>query len=226
VNVSVSAPSIQSSKRKSFSIETRLRNMSELSEMTQEATKDSEQKDEQHENVVEQLRKQLAEAVKQKNESEKKAADYLDKLQRLQADMENIQKITRRQIETVTSQASERLLVKLLPSLDALRQAVKIAYSNDSLPRDEIAAGLKMLEEQLAQVLETEGLEEIPAEGKSLDPELHEVVSYTETADMPENSVLEEVRKGYKLNGKVIRPSLVVVSKKPKAPEPPEDKSD
>ena len=194
--------------------------------MTQEAIKNSEEKNEQHEDVVEQLRKQLEDAVKQKNESEKKAAAYLDKLQRLQADMENIQKITRKQIETVTSRASERLLVKLLPSLDALRQAVKMVYSNNSLPRDEIAVGLKMLEEQLAQVLETEGLEEIPAEGKPLDPELHEVVSYMETSDVPENSVLEEVRKGYKLNGKVIRPSLVVVSKKPKAPDSPEDKSD
>ena len=193
--------------------------------MTEEAIKNAEKRDEQPEDMVEQLRKQLQEAIGQKNESEKKAAEYLDKLQRLQADMENIQKIARRQIETVTSQASERLLVKLLPSLDALRQAVKIASSNDSLPRDEIAVGLKMLEEQLAQVLETEGLEEIPAEGKSLDPELHEVVSYMETDDMPENSVLEEVRKGYKLNGKVIRPSLVVVSKKPKSPEPPECKS-
>ena len=188
--------------------------------MTEEAIKNSEKRDEQPEDVVEQLRKQLQDAIRQKDESEKKAADYLDKLQRLQADMENVQKIARKQIETVTSQASERLLVKLLPSLDALRQAVKIANSNDSLPQDEITVGLKMLEEQLAQVLETEGLEEIPAEGKSLDPELHEVVSYTETDEKPENSVLEEVRKGYKLNGKVIRPSLVVVSKKPKRPEP------
>jgi molecular chaperone GrpE len=193
--------------------------------VTEEAIKNSEGKDDQPEDMVEQLRKQLEDAIRQKNESEKKAADYLDKLQRLQADMENIQKIARRQIETVTSQASERLLVKLLPSLDALRQAVKIANSSDSLPRDEIAVGLKMLQEQLAQMLETEGLEEIPAEGKSLDPELHEVVSYMETDDMPENSVLEEVRKGYKLNGKVIRPSLVVVSKKPKSPEPLDGKS-
>ena len=196
--------------------------------MTEEAIKKPEGKDEQPQqppDMVEQLQKQLQEAIKQKNESEKKAAEYLDKLQRLQADMENIQKITKRQVETVTSQASERLLVKLLPCLDALRQAVKIAISNDSLPRDEIAVGLKMLQEQLVEVLETEGLEEIRAEGKSLDPELHEVVSYTETDAMPENIVLEEVRKGYKLNGKVIRPSLVVVSKKPMTAEPPEGKS-
>jgi len=171
---------------------------------------------------VNELQKQLQDVMQQKAEIEKRATDYLDRLKRLQADMENIQKITKRQLETVTSQASERLLLKLLPSLDALRQAVKIASSNHSLPRDEIAVGLKMLQEQLAQVLETEGLEEIPAEGEPLDPELHEVVSYVETDEKPGDTVLEEVRKGYKLNGKVIRPSLVVVSKKPREPEPRE----
>jgi molecular chaperone GrpE len=174
---------------------------------------------------VGQLQKELRDAMLQKAESEKKAAEYLDRLKRMQADMENIQKITKRQLETVTSQASERLMLKLLPSLDALRQAVKIANSIDSLPRDEIAVGLKMLEEQLAAVLETEGLEEIPAEGRVLDPEVHEVVSYVETREKPENIVLEEVRKGYKLNGKVIRPSLVVVSKKP-APSETEQAED
>ncbi len=171
---------------------------------------------------VGQLQRQLQEAMKQKAESEKKASEYLERLMRLQADTENIQKITKRQLETVTSQASERLLLKLLPSLDALRQAVKITNSNDSLPREEIAVGLKMLQEQLARALETEGLQEIQAEGESLDPELHEVVGYVETDEKPENTVLEEVRKGYKLNGKAIRTSLVVVSKRPKLPEPME----
>jgi len=182
----------------------------------------SEREPEQPEDEVGQLQKQLQDAMLQKAESERKAADYLNRLKRLQADMENIQKITKRQLETVTSQASERLLRKLLPSLDALRQAVKIANSNDSLPRDEIAMGLKMLQEQLSHILETEGLEEIPAEGERLDPEVHEVVSYVETDEKPENTVLEEVRRGYKLNGKVIRPSLVVVSRKPRQPEPTE----
>jgi len=191
--------------------------------MTEEAVKNTEEKTEESEDTVEQLQKQLKEAVKQKNESEQKAAEYLDKLRRLQADMENIQKIAKRQVETVTSQASERLVVKLLPTLDALREAVKIANSNGSLSRDEIAVGLKMLQEQLSQVLETEGLVEITAKGEPLDPALHEVVSYVETDQMPENNVIEEVRKGYTLNGKVIRPSLVVVSRKPKSSETPED---
>jgi len=197
--------------------------------MTEEAVGNpDEEKEREHEDRkdrIDELQKQLQATIKERNENEKKAAEYLDRLKRLQADMENIQKIARRQVETVTSQASERLLLKLLPSIDALRQAVKIAGSADSLQQDEIVVGLKMLQKQLAEVLESEGLEEIEAEGKPLDPELHEVVSYVETDESPENTVLEEVRKGYTLNGKVIRTSLVVVSKKPKVPASSEAKA-
>jgi molecular chaperone GrpE len=73
-----------------------------------------------------------------------------------------------------------------------------------------------MLLKQLLEALKSEGLDEIPALGGMLNPQRHEVVSFVETNDVPENTVVEEVRKGYLLNGKVIRPSLVVVSK-PKA---------
>jgi len=162
---------------------------------------------------LEQIRNELKELAKQKEESDKKAAEYLDRLQRLQADMENLQKITKRQLDSVTKQASEKLLVRLLPILDALEQAGKMAHSGNSLPSEEIAVGLRMLHEQLIEVLQTEGLQEIPTVGQPLDPERHEVVSSKETGDVPENTVIEEIRKGYVLNGKVIRPSLVVVSR-------------
>jgi molecular chaperone GrpE len=164
------------------------------------------------------LRKELDKLTKQKLDSDRKAADYYDRLQRLQADMENLQKITRRQSEAATRQASERLLTKLLPILDALQQAETMAYSGNALPPDEIAVGLKMLHKQLMDILSSEGLEEIDSVGKTLDPGRHEVFSYVETDNTPENKVVEEIRKGYTLNGKVVRPSLVVVSKQ-KAPE-------
>ena len=163
---------------------------------------------------VEQFRSQIDELSREKEQIEKKAAEYLDKLKRLQADMENLQKITNRQIETVTKQASENLLVKLLPIVDALQQAGKVTHSNDALSSEEISVGLKMLLNQLMDVLKTEGLEEIPAVGQPLDPERHEVVSYIETDNVPENTVVEEVRRGYALKGRVIRPSLVIVSKR------------
>ena len=168
---------------------------------------------------IEQFRSQTDELVKQKEQSDKKAADYLERLQHLQADMENLQKMTKRQIDSVTRQASEGVLLKLLPSLDALQQATKIAQTGNSLSPGEISVGLKMLLKQLLEALKSEGLDEIPALGGLLNPQRHEVVSFVETNDVPENTVVEEVRKGYLLNGKVIRPSLVVVTK----PKPSKD---
>jgi molecular chaperone GrpE len=162
---------------------------------------------------IEQFRSQLEELDKARRDSEKKAAEYFDKLQRLQADMENLQKITKRQMESVTRQASEALVLKLLPILDALQQAGNFAHSGKSLSVEEIAVGLGLLQKQLTEVLRTEGLEEISAVGQPLNPGRHEVVSCVERDDRPENTIIEEMRRGYLLNGKVIRPSLVVVSK-------------
>ena len=162
---------------------------------------------------IEQFRNQTDELVKQKEQSDRKAAEYLERLQHLQADMENLQKMTKRQIDSVTKQASEGVLLKLLPIVDALQQATKMTQKGDSLSPDEISVGLNMLLKQLLEALKSEGLNEIPALGESLNPQRHEVVSFVETSDVPENTVVEEVRKGYLLNGRVIRPSLVVVSK-------------
>jgi molecular chaperone GrpE len=163
------------------------------------------------------LRARLKELEKGNEASERKAAEYKDKLARLQADMENLQKITKRQVESVTKQASEGLIVKLLPILDSLHRAEEIAHSGNELQTEEIAVGLTMLRKQLAEVLVAEGLEEIHAVGHELDPALHEVVSYIETDAAPENTVAEEIRKGYILNGRVIRTSLVTVNRRKNA---------
>jgi len=169
---------------------------------------------ESQEDSLEELRSRLEELEKDNKANERKAAEYKDKLTRLQADMENLQKITKRQVESVTRQASESLIVKLLPILDSLHRAEEIAHTGNELQTEEIAVGLAMLRKQLAEVLVAEGLEEIPAIGHKLDPELHEAVSYVENDDAPENTVTEEIRRGYILNGKVIRTSLVVVNRR------------
>lgn len=166
--------------------------------------------------TIEQLQAQLKEMEKAKLESDKKAKEHLEKLQRLQADMENLQKITRRQVESITRDASRDLTVKLLPILDALQQAGKYAHDGEPLPSDEVAVGLDMLHKQLMDVLKTEGLEEISTVGNLLDPERHEVVNYVERDDVPENTIVEEVQRGYLLNGRVLRPAMVIVTK-PKA---------
>lgn len=179
--------------------------------------KTQQESKEQSDETILQLQSQLKELDRARQENERKAAEYFDKLQRLQADMENLQKITKRQIETITNQASRDLTLKLLPILDALRLAGDFARGNESLPPEEIGVGLDMLYRQLLDVLKEVGVEEITTIGQPLDPERHEVVNSVERDDAAENTVVEEVRKGYQLNGKVLRTALVVVAK-PKSP--------
>jgi molecular chaperone GrpE len=190
-----------------------------------DATKTQQKSSQKALDFFEQVQLELEELSRAKQESEKKAEEYLDKLRRLQADMENLQKITKRQVESITKQASENLLQKLLPVVDALDQAGRIAHENKALPPEEIAVGLNMLSKQLTEVLHAEGLEEIVSLGKPFDPSKHEAVNYIEVDDVPENTVTEEVRKGYLLNGRVIRPSLVVVSRAKESVEKKENQS-
>jgi len=179
---------------------------------SQEPNTQQEPKNEADEKIL-QLQSKLKELDKARQENERKAAEYFDKLQRLQADMENLQKITKRQIETIINQASRDLTLKLLPILDALRQAGDFARRNEPLPHEEIAVGLDLLHRQLLDALKAVGVEEITSVGQPLDPERHEVVNSIERDDTPENTIVEEVRKGYQLNGKVLRTALVVVAK-------------
>lgn len=174
---------------------------------------EQEVSEEAPENSIENLRKQLNDVTREKEEIEKKASDYLNRLQRLQADMENMQKIAKRQVEIITKQASEGLVLKLLPIVDSLQQAANMAQTDHELQKEEIAVGLKMLLKQLTDVLQSEGLKTIDAIGRPLDPTLHEAVNSIEKDDIPENTILEEIRRGYLLKGKVIRHSLVTVSK-------------
>ena len=82
---------------------------------------------------------------------------------------------------------------------------------------DSLKAGVAMIAEQLKSLLVDSGLEEIDAAGKAFDPNFHEAVSQQETADVPEGQVVQQLRKGYKLKERLIRPATVIVAKKPTA---------
>jgi molecular chaperone GrpE len=81
-----------------------------------------------------------------------------------------------------------------------------------------LQAGIAMIQQQLKGVLAGAGLEEIDANGKPFDPMLHEAISQLETDDAPEGQVVQQIRKGYKLRDRLLRPAAVIVAKKPSAP--------
>jgi molecular chaperone GrpE len=139
------------------------------------------------------------------------AESYLDDLRRLQADFDNYRKRTLREQTARTASASQALVAKLLPVLDNFELAVSAAEQSRDF--DRMLQGVEMVLGALREVLEGEGLVKIEAEGKPFDPERHEAVIAVEQEDAEPGMVVDIVRTGYELGGKVLRPAMVKVAK-------------
>ena len=151
--------------------------------------------------------------LKEALEREKERADeYLNRLKYLQADFENYQKRVEREREELVKRGSEELILKLLGVVDDLERAIEASKSSSD--REVLVSGVEMVLKQLQATLAEEGLSQIEAVGRPLDPELHEAIATVETDQYPENIIVRVLRKGYSLNGRVIRPSMVEVAKK------------
>jgi molecular chaperone GrpE len=139
------------------------------------------------------------------------AESYLDDLRRLQADFDNYRKRTLREQTARAASASQALVARLLPVLDNFELAVSAAeHSRDF---DRMLKGVEMVFGELREVMEGEGLVKIEAEGKPFDPERHEAVIAVEQEDTEPGMVVDIVRTGYELRGKVLRPAMVKVAK-------------
>ena len=139
------------------------------------------------------------------------AESYLDDLRRLQADFDNYRKRTLREQTARAAAASQALVARLLPVLDNFELAVSSAeHSRDF---DRMLKGVEMVFGELREVMEAEGLVKIEAEGKPFDPERHEAVIAVEQEGTEPGMVVDIVRTGYELRGKVLRPAMVKVAK-------------
>jgi len=147
-------------------------------------------------------------------EAEKKRSeDCLTRLKYLQADFENFKKRSDRQIEEAKKYCTERLIAQLLDVHDELELAIKTAQTVDSA--QPLIEGVKMTLKKLEKVLEQEGVSLIECKaGKIFNPECHHAISAAERDDVEACVITEEVRKGYKMIDKVIRPSIVKVAVK------------
>jgi molecular chaperone GrpE len=135
------------------------------------------------------------------------------KLQRVSADYANFQKRAPRQIADTVAYEKETIIKTLLPSLDNFEHTLQKANSAGSL--DAVVKGVQIIYDQMLGILKSHGVEQIEAMGERFDPALHEAMMQKSEPDKKDNIVLEEYQKGYKLNGRVIRPSRVIVNKLP-----------
>ena len=146
-----------------------------------------------------------------------RADEYWDRLVRTAADFENFKKRAAREREEAVKFANEALVKKLVTVLDNFEMALAAAGQQPAAGAQSLQAGVAMIQQQLRSVLQEAGLEEVDATGKVFDPNWHEAVSQQDSEEVPEGSVLLQLRKGYKLRDRLIRPATVVVARKPAA---------
>ena len=168
-------------------------------------------------------------------ESLKKEKDELfAMLQRVSADYANFQKRVPKQISDTIGYEKERIIKALLPALDNFEHTLQNAHSAENF--DVLVKGIRIIYDQLLDILKSHNVEQIEALGEQFDPAMHQAMTQQSNPEKEENAVLEEFQKGYRLNGRVIRPSRVIVNKLPEEklgdgreaepPEPPEDEYD
>lgn len=136
-----------------------------------------------------------------------------DKYLRLYAEFENFKKKTQKDKEELIKYSNESLMLELLPALDSMEMALKHGVEQ-SLESGSLLKGVENTLREMSRTLGKFGLAEIEAVGKLFDPAYHHAMSQVQRDDIGDNIVVEEFRKGYLLGDKVLRPSLVVVSKK------------
>jgi len=142
-------------------------------------------------------------------DSRREAGEYLAMMQRVAADFENFRKRVERDHAENITRASQRLVERLLPALDSFDSA--LAYEPQSPPEDKILDGMRSTHTQLIEILAGEGLTPIPAIGEAFDPAVHEAVAGPQGEGDGPLVVAQELRRGYAMRGRIVRPSLVSV---------------
>jgi len=159
-------------------------------------------------------RERVAALEAELDQARQEAAGWLGHLQRLQADFDNYRRRSQADRREGRRQAKADLVLRLLPVLDNLDMALAAAGSGGDAG---LRRGFELIARQLRAVLGDEGLEPIEALGRPFDPAVHEAVERVETDDHPEDTVVEVVRAGYRLNDWVLRPAMVKVAAAPPA---------
>ena len=177
--------------------------------------KENKEKKETAEEEIKEPECEAAEEEAEKEEDElslalKAAAEYKDKFLRVSAEYDNFRKRTIKEKESLFSDGKAACAAALLPLADNMERA--LAAADEDKGAEGILEGLRMISKQLSEIFKNLSIEEIPAKGEQFDPELHNAVMHIEDETVDDNTIVEEFQKGYKMDGKVLRHSMVKVA--------------
>lgn len=159
---------------------------------------------------IQRLEDELTQTQRIVQEKEALAKDYLDHLKRLQADFENYKKREEKRRKEFLEFANQELLSKLLVVVDNLERAIESAQNTTNV--EAIKEGIDKILKEFHQILNQEGVKPINSIGNKFNPFQHEAMSVVETDQFPEDTITEELRKGYYFKSKVLRPAMVKVA--------------
>ncbi len=146
-----------------------------------------------------------------------KKKDLLGKLQRVTADFANYQKRMARNAEEARQWAKAEMIKSILPAIDDFEQALEAGKTAQDV--QSLLEGFKLVHEHLLAVLGKQQVQTIATEGEKFDPAVHEAMLQQESLEHEPGTVIAELRKGYTMNGRTLRPAKVTVSKSPSEPE-------
>jgi molecular chaperone GrpE len=175
-------------------------------------------KEEQQQAPVEQPKEQLPQVAqpieemqKQIESLQKEKDDLFAKLQRVAADYDNYQKRSARQLADSINYEKDKIIKAILPVLDNFEYI--LSNTACEVKDEALLKGVKIIYDHLSGVLKSQGVEQIQSAGGKFDPAHHEAITHRAEEEKEDGTVLEELQKGYMLNGRVIRASRVVVNK-------------
>jgi molecular chaperone GrpE len=154
----------------------------------------------------------VAELEKLLAEEQRKSLEYLDALQRAQADFRNLKRRTENERATIADETKEKVIKKILPVVDDFERALQTV--SEDMKTSPWVTGVQLVEKKLKTFLESERVAEIPSLDQPFDPNLHEAVQIDEDSSGDKDYVSDVYQKGYKIGDKVIRPAVVKVSKR------------
>lgn len=147
-------------------------------------------------------------------DSNAEVQELKDQLLRAHAEMQNIRRRSEQEVEKARKFALERFAKELLPVVDSLEKAIE-ASKGEAADSVALSEGVDMTLSLFMQVLNRSNVEEVNPLNETFNPEYHEAMSMVPNADLPPNTVMAVLQKGYVLNGRLIRPAMVMVSKAP-----------
>lgn len=161
---------------------------------------------------VEALRAELESVKNELRKAKESSESSLNKMRYLMADFDNYRKQMEKQLASKAESIKAELLLRFLNIRDDYLRALSVARQSKS-EQVVVIEGLEGILKNIDSLLASEGVREIEAVGTPFDPNVHDAIAYSARDDLAENTVTAEIRKGYMLNGRVLRPSLVEISK-------------